>query len=296
MSKIKTWMPVYIGDYLADTMRLTTLQHGAYFLLMMEYWRQGPLPDDMDELCAIARADRKAWDKSIWPTLKRFFSTGDDGLLHQKRADIELAHAQSVSNKRRDAVQQRRDRAHTKLKQTDNKSSTNEDTNVTDLNIQNDYKEGDTCASCASASQSQSQLHSSLRSEDVGCNAPDTRTENPIADRWQELGEEVIAASGCDPARTCVQTGMVRQWLSDAQTMGYGYDGAREVILAVVREKSRYGGRGKPPAWFDKPVRSAISTGTIATDHVQREVPPKAKSRQQLAAETWANVPDIEGV
>ncbi|WP_215762211.1 DUF1376 domain-containing protein [Acetobacter sp. P1H12_c] len=296
MSKIKTWMPVYIGDYLADTMRLTTLQHGAYFLLMMEYWRQGPLPADMDELAAIARTDRKVWDKSIWPTLKRFFSTEDDGMLHQKRADKELAHAQSVSNKRRDAVQQRRDRSNAKGMQNDNKEPTNVDTKVGDLNIQKTYKEGDTRTSCASASPSPSQLHSSLRSEDVGCNAPDAPAENSIADRWRELGEEVIAASGCDPSRSCVSTGVVRQWLADAQGMGYGYDGAREIILAVVREKSRYGGRGKPPAWFDKPVRSAISTGTIAADHVQRDAPQKTKSRQQLAAETWANVPDIEGV
>lgn len=144
MSKIKTWMPVYIGDYLADTMRLSTLQHGAYFLLMMEYWRQGPLPDDMDELSAIARADRKVWDKSIWPTLKRFFSKGEDGLLHQKRADIELERVQSISNKRREAVGQRRDRTNAKDQQDDNKSSTNEDTNVSDLNVQTANKEGDT--------------------------------------------------------------------------------------------------------------------------------------------------------
>lgn len=170
MSKIKTWMPVYIGDYLADTMRLSTLQHGAYFLLMMEYWRQGPLPDDMDELSAIARAERKVWDKSIWPTLKRFFSKGEDGLLHQKRADIELERVQSISNKRREAVGQRRDRSNAKDQHTGNKSSTNEDTNVSDLNIQTDNKEGDTRAVCASALQSQSH-NSSLRSELV-CGAP----------------------------------------------------------------------------------------------------------------------------
>lgn len=294
MSKIKTWMPVYIGDYLADTMRLTTLQHGAYFLLMMEYWRQGPLPADMDELAAIARSDRKTWDKAIWPTLRRFFSTEDDGLLHQKRADKELAHAQSVSNKRRDAVQQRRDRSNAKDMQNDNKRPTNVDTNVGDLNIQNSNKEGDTCASRASASPSPS--HSSLRSESVGCNAPDAPPENPIEDRWQELGEEVIAAAGTDPSRSMVQTGGVRQWLADAKALGYDYDGARDIILGVVREKAKYGGRGKPPAWFDKPVSDAIRTGTISASGIQREAAQKPKSRQQQAAETWANVPDIEGV
>lgn len=136
---------------------------------------------------------------------------------------------------------------------------------------------------------------SSLRS-DVGCNAPDAPPENPMTDRWQELGEEVIAAAGTDPSRSMVQTGCVRQWLADAQTLGHGYDGARELILGVVREKSRYGGRGKPPAWFDKPVQDALRTGTIVATGIQREPAQKPKSRQQLAAETWANVPDIEGV
>ncbi|MCG4258185.1 YdaU family protein [Acetobacter senegalensis] len=280
MSKIKTWMPVYIGDYLADTMRLTTLQHGAYFLLMMEYWRQGPLPDDMDELCAIARADRKAWDKSIWPTLKRFFSKGEDGLLHQKRADIELAHAQSVSNKRRDAVQQRRDRSSTKEKQTGNKTSTKEDTNVTDLNIQNANKEGDTCASCASASPSPS--HSSLRSEDPSLRSgpeAEARTigeaENSLDARTQLFtdGTQRIRHMTGLPERNV--RALIGRWLK------LGGDDAA-CVLDVIRQASDLR-PADPQAWCEAAVRHRASGA-------------KPKSRQQLAAETWANVPDIEGV
>ena len=91
MAKGDTWMPFYIGDYLADTMRLTTIQHGAYMLLMMEYWRQGPLPDDDSELAAIAKMERKQWDKDARSAVRRFFVLQDDGLLHQKRLDAERA-------------------------------------------------------------------------------------------------------------------------------------------------------------------------------------------------------------
>ena len=109
MSKPDVWMPLYIGEYLADTMRLTTVQHGAYMLLLMQYWKSGPLPDDEAELAGITKMEPRAWAK-ISASLRRFFTIGEDGLLHQKRADAERQKAADISAKRRQASMQRTDR------------------------------------------------------------------------------------------------------------------------------------------------------------------------------------------
>lgn len=96
--KNDTWMPVYIGDYLADTSRLSTEQHGAYLLLLMDYWRNGPPLDDEDELASITKLSVSQWRKHS-AKLRDFF-TPTDGRLIQKRADIERARAGLISSKR----------------------------------------------------------------------------------------------------------------------------------------------------------------------------------------------------
>lgn len=94
MSKKKTdiWMPLYIAEYLGDTMHLTTRQHGAYLLLIMAYWRNaGPLPSDDRRLAAICRLHQSEWAEDR-DTLAEFFETESE-LWHHKRIDIEMANA-----------------------------------------------------------------------------------------------------------------------------------------------------------------------------------------------------------
>jgi uncharacterized protein YdaU (DUF1376 family) len=88
------WMPLGIGAYLGKTMHLTTLHHGAYLLLLMDYWKRGPLPDDESQLASICKMDASssAWS-SAWAVLKPFFSLGEDGRWHNDRADLEIAKA-----------------------------------------------------------------------------------------------------------------------------------------------------------------------------------------------------------
>lgn len=88
MSKPDTWMPLYIGDYLQDTTRLSTEQHGAYLLLIMDYWTNGPLPDDDAALAQVTRCRPAAW-KKLRPEIARLFQIADGEWRH-KRIDEEL--------------------------------------------------------------------------------------------------------------------------------------------------------------------------------------------------------------
>lgn len=80
MSRTDTWMPLYIGDYMADTMHLSGAEHGAYLLLLMHSWRTGPLPDDGRTLANIARTDTAAW-KRVGPVVMAFFERTPAGLV-----------------------------------------------------------------------------------------------------------------------------------------------------------------------------------------------------------------------
>lgn len=81
-------MSWHIGDYKRDTGHLRAAGHGAYFLLTMHYWATGGLPDDNQQLAAIACMTDKEW-KAIRPTIEAFFQPG----WRHKRIDKELAQA-----------------------------------------------------------------------------------------------------------------------------------------------------------------------------------------------------------
>jgi uncharacterized protein YdaU (DUF1376 family) len=92
------WMRLNIGDYLADTMHLNTLQHGMYVLLIMHYFKRGPLPDDRRTLAGIARVSPRAWARDA-PAILAMFSR-EGGRLRHKRIDAERAEAERLSSRR----------------------------------------------------------------------------------------------------------------------------------------------------------------------------------------------------
>jgi uncharacterized protein YdaU (DUF1376 family) len=87
-----SFMPIFWGDYLADTGHLTAAEHGAYMLLIGRYWTSGvPLPDDDAQLRRTSRMTLAEW-KRARPTLAAFFELRD-GRWRHKRIDSELARA-----------------------------------------------------------------------------------------------------------------------------------------------------------------------------------------------------------
>jgi len=98
-SSAKIWMPLDVGDYLADTRRLTTEHHGAYLLLIMEYWQKGtPLPDDDDQLGQITGLGKRF--KAARVTLQQFFKV-EDGQWRHGRVEEEQIKANKFVEKSR---------------------------------------------------------------------------------------------------------------------------------------------------------------------------------------------------
>ena len=96
----KPWMPLYVGDYKRDTAHLTTLEHGAYLLLIMHYWETGPLPNDDRRLAQIAGMPLRRW-RTIKATVIEFFQQANaKQLLRHKRIDDELIKAEHITAKR----------------------------------------------------------------------------------------------------------------------------------------------------------------------------------------------------
>lgn len=97
------YMPLFVADYLADTAHLSAAEHGAYLLLVMNYWQRcKPLPADDRKLARIARMSDAEWLDSR-DTLAEFFHE-EDGLWSHKRIEAEIAVAEEKTVKAKKAA------------------------------------------------------------------------------------------------------------------------------------------------------------------------------------------------
>ena len=94
------YMPLYVGDYLRDTRRLTTKEHGAYILLLMELWQHGgeieEAAGDIQRITGLTKDEyRTVWRKKLRP----FFTITGDKIRH-KRVDEEIERRAKMVQKR----------------------------------------------------------------------------------------------------------------------------------------------------------------------------------------------------
>jgi uncharacterized protein YdaU (DUF1376 family) len=98
--KVDIWMPVIIGDILADTMHLTPAEFGGYMRILFHQWRKGHF--EAEALQTITGITGDAWSIAQ-AKLMQFLSTDEAGLLYQARNDYEKGLAtrkRSVFNER----------------------------------------------------------------------------------------------------------------------------------------------------------------------------------------------------
>lgn len=105
LKKTDTWMPLYIGDYLADTSHLTTEQHGAYLLLLMALWKRGTagLPDCDENLAAASRVSITRWRSMRSVLIDGLLLRSEAGVVTQKRLAAELSRSVNITEARTEA-------------------------------------------------------------------------------------------------------------------------------------------------------------------------------------------------
>ena len=91
------YMQLYVSDYLADTAHLNAQQHGAYMLLLMNYWQRGkPLDNTGDRLAYVARMTAEEWEDSR-EILSEFFIV-DGNIWSHRRIENDLAKVREKSD------------------------------------------------------------------------------------------------------------------------------------------------------------------------------------------------------
>lgn len=96
------YMQLYPADYLSDTQHLTTEEHGAYLLLLFNYWQTGK-PLRADRLATVARMSNDRWN-SVEKTLSEFFNTDvNPGCWTHLRVEADLHQVASKATQASDA-------------------------------------------------------------------------------------------------------------------------------------------------------------------------------------------------
>ena len=215
----RPWMPLYVADYLADTGHLSTVEHGAYMLLIMHYWQNGGLPNDDRRLARICRLTEPEWAECREIIVDMF----DDGWRH-KRIDAEAAKAEDISSKRTASAM----RMHSKR-------AASADANAVQVQTQ-------------SQPQSQEDAHaSSARAE-----AASKSEADPMKAKSADLCRRLIGLfrdHGNNPNAPLPDTGLAEVWVRQ------GFD--PDIIFAIIGADVRKGRSRASLRYYENQIREA---------------------------------------
>lgn len=95
-----TVFPLYTDDYLGDTTHLTTIEHGAYLMLLIACWRSGgSLPDNDKLLARYAKLTSGQWAR-MSDVIRAFFVTENDRIMSPRLTDeLEAVRQKSKTQK-----------------------------------------------------------------------------------------------------------------------------------------------------------------------------------------------------
>ena len=99
------FMPLFLGDLLADTLHFSTQEFGAYMLLIVHAWKHNAKIATKD-LRQVTRTSRHCWCKISQKISKKFDTHSEPNFWIHNRVKIELEKVEDISEKRRDAAQQ----------------------------------------------------------------------------------------------------------------------------------------------------------------------------------------------
>ena len=95
------YIQLYVSDYLADTQHLSAEEHGAYLLLIMNYWQtEKPIPEN--RLQGITRMFNERWT-NVKSVLSDFFEIDDNGAWYHKRINQDLEKVKQKSKQASEA-------------------------------------------------------------------------------------------------------------------------------------------------------------------------------------------------
>ena len=115
------WMPLKIGDVLAETAHLNVSEFGAYHLLRMYYWTHSSLPAEEDAIRRISRMTPRQWSQSR-DVLRALFAEGwrhpalDDEIRQTiEKSEVNSANARKSHANRKKFATQPQANSHTQL-------------------------------------------------------------------------------------------------------------------------------------------------------------------------------------